>query len=839
MEGFLMKKGWFNNWKMRYVTCSDQVLIIYKTKGDEKTGHAFNVIDCDVKRIDAKRWNRKFVFRLKFGNKRLYLAAEDENSLIKWTNSIRGKVQRASLLGANAMRCIQNEKKRPSTMASLSRADCNQLVAFQTKEFENSLTSVIKSRDDPEAQFKFAEVCGEFLALAHTRGQGLFDSDTIKEISGMNVVKLTYKQRKNYLKRMKIIQFLQTKHLDNVYFPLQCLIDYGGKSLFFETKIDGNESLSPENVQILSSLGLDPSKTKAIQDRDGKLWILDAKTKVKRASKDSVKSFIKELDSMQLFVFDSQSLTEQMRSHNIPVSKLPLLAEMSMIPSIRVLLQIEMIARTCKQIISEKLSEVESTEWTTQIINFYNLILGNDDSAVTFWEGTLTPRIQEKFGVEITRQLPLLHLPQLFFSLQFHTGADFKDVSTYDFTEPKPIHFDSLTSYNSVPHHFLIEICSSIRGLNNETYKLLENGFYDEAMLSLNNSVSLFQSIYGDESIFVASGLSLLSQAYLGLGDTKKANVCARGAIGAGRHFHAGLIPAYLTLISTCPSEEIETYMNTALEIVKFQLGELHWFTADILMSSASAFQESGDFTKAANYSQQALKICHPLLGAGHPKTAQCTLLQGKIQRSMRQFASAQPLIEQSLYSMTAAFGNDSPQVAECLFELSDVLIDSGRTLEAEEHSLKSLSIRMKHFSNESPLIIECNQQLALINDSLGRTEKAFSYYRTLLSYLKNIEDESSFDGIVKVIRNMLCLYFRNCSTAEKPVIHQIRRKKVEQELMKDALQKMLDGDPITLVTEKLRHYLQTGETCDFEMLAAIYHIAIDDIKELNWLEEH
>ena len=256
MEGFLMKKGWFNNWKMRFVTCSDQVLVIYKAKEDEKSGHAYNVINCDVKRIDPKRWNRDFVFRLKFGKKRIYLAAEDENSLTQWTNSIRDRVKRASLLGATAPRCINSNSKRPS-MSSLSRSDYGLVFEFRIAKYEESLFNISKKKNDPEALYKFAEVCGNFLGLVHAKSKELFDSDKIDNVDGLNIETVSFEKRNAYLKRMKINNFLQTKDMENVFFPLQCMIDYGGKSLFFESKIEGNENLSQENITLLESLGLD------------------------------------------------------------------------------------------------------------------------------------------------------------------------------------------------------------------------------------------------------------------------------------------------------------------------------------------------------------------------------------------------------------------------------------------------------------------------------------------------------------------------------------------------------------------------------------------------------
>lgn len=838
MEGFLMKKGWFNNWKMRYVTCSEHVIAIYKTKGDNQIGKTFNVIDCNIKKIDAKRWNRKFVFRLKIADKRIYLAAEDENSLNKWMNAIKGRVQRASLLGANALRCATMDRRR-STMASLSRKDIQQLVEFQTTEYLKAYNKAIESSTDPEAQFKFAETCGEFLSIAHVQAKNIFSQNEIKPIPGINASFISPNERKHYLKRMKLISSLFSLHRNDVYFPLQCLIDYTGKTLFFESKIEGTDQLSPENLQKINEMGLDAEKTKAIQDSEGKLWIFSAKFLKSDEKKIDIAKFVHELDNMQMFVFDSLSLSDAMRSHRIPVSKLPQLAEMTTIPAIRVLYQTEMIARTCKHIISERLAEVDNLQWTQEIIKYFDLILGNNSESDQFWKETLTPMIKDKFDVDIDKHIPMLHMPQLFLSLQFHTGSDFKDTSDYDFTQEHPILLEHLTSINAVPHHFLVEICTSLRNIPEDPYKSLQNGFYNDAVLTLNNRVSLFQSIYGDENIFVASGLSQLSLAYLGLGDIEKADLCARGSIGAGRHFHGALIPAYITLITTCKPEEIDKFTDEAMKIIVFQLSENHWFAADVLIASASAHQNANELPSAVKLAQSAAEIVHPLLGSAHPKTARCSLLQGRIQRVMGHFANAQPLIQQALFAMSSAFGPESAQVAECEFELADVFLDSGKSEEAEGEAQKAYEIRKNIFDQDNSLVINSVQQLALIYDTLNNVEKAFEYYRILMNFLKSLEDETIFEEMVKVMRNILCLFFRSFGVAQRQTVNQLRRKESSNDEMKSLFQKLIDNDPIDFAKDLFEKYQQNGDPSEFDALAAIYHIAMDDMSKLIWLEDH
>ena len=834
-----MKKGWFNDWKMRYVTCSEHILAISKTKGDEKNRAIFNVMDCEIKRIDAKRWNKKFAFRLKIAGKRIYLAADDEKTLQKWMSAIRGRVARASLLGANAIRCTQAEKRRPSTMTSLPRVDYGESLAFETDTFVEGYQAAVRHATDPEAQFRFAEVCGEFLAIAHSQSQVLFQSNRVRSIPGLSVKFVEPSERKIYSKRMKGIASLCAMKDPDVLVPLQCLIDFGGRTLFFQIKIaDRTKDVSKENIAKLAELGLDFTNIDAWQDKNGRLWIMDTGSALeKQVTDEEMRKFVHDLDAMEMFVFDSQSLSETMRARNIPVSQLPKLAEMSTVPGIRVLLQTEMIARVCKNLISESLRTTDPPAWSQEIWRYFDLILGNSQESLDFWTNTLEPEITKKFGVVLTREIPLLHMPQLFFSLQFHTGADFRDIQDYDFTQEHPVLMKHLSSINSVPHHFLVEICTSLREIVEDPYKLLVNGFLNQASLAFNNKVSMYQSLYGDENIFVATGLSQLSQAYSGIGDSEKAELCARGAIGAGRHFHAALIPAYITLITTCRQDEIEIYIKEALEIVTFQLSDSHWFEADVYMAAASAYEMFGDFYEAAKYAQNAAEIVHPLLGPRHPKTARCLLLQGKIQGSLGQYAVARPLIQQALYIMTASFSEDSPQAAECQYELADVLLGSGKAEEAERASLKSLQIRQAHFEPDNSLVLASVQQLALIYDTMEDSDKAFVQYRILMSFLKSLEDESIFEEMVKVIRNILALFFRTLPGVQRRLVNQLKHHEVEHDTMKQIFQKLTDNDPADETKSHLEKYQSSGDFQEFEWLACAYHIAHDDMSDLSWLD--
>jgi tetratricopeptide (TPR) repeat protein len=243
-----------------------------------------------------------------------------------------------------------------------------------------------------------------------------------------------------------------------------------------------------------------------------------------------------------------------------------------------------------------------------------------------------------------------------------------------------------------------------MRNLYENPIKLLHKGFYEEAMLLVNNQVSVYQSIYGDENIFVALGLSLLSSAYCGISDQDKAVLCANGALNAGRVYHCALIPAYTTLIQTALPNEINDYLNKARSVVSFQLGDNHWFIADLLVTAAKTYQSYEKNDIALSSITEASELVASLLGSSHPKTARCILTQGKILRCVHQYGQAESLIQQAIYSMKAAFGDSSVQYAECLYEFADVLIDEGKNDEAITYAQQAFDIRCLVYERFHPI---------------------------------------------------------------------------------------------------------------------------------------
>ena len=58
-------------------------------------------------------------------------------------------------------------------------------------------------------------------------------------------------------------------------------------------------------------------------------------------------------------------------------------------------------------------------------------------------------------------------------------------------------------------------------------------------------------------------------------------------------------------------------------------------------------------------------------------------------------------------------------------------------------------------------------------------------------------------------------------------------------DLILTSFQQILETDPVLFAQSKIDGYQKTGNTAPFDELAALYHLATDDIETLKWLDEH
>jgi tetratricopeptide (TPR) repeat protein len=243
----------------------------------------------------------------------------------------------------------------------------------------------------------------------------------------------------------------------------------------------------PLSSDAFSSIIMPPqndSSARLLDDLSGN--DVDAGNASKYLRTQRIPEFVAKLDTLAIFPYESHTLTQAMHAHGINMRYLGRICELTKLPHVRELVTIEMLARTCKDVLNENMRKTiigahervahiihdlasrgrhlndeamakllqfnrqltEDTE--TNIVDFFNLVLGksSDHENSLFWKNVLLPRVCEKFHFyhqehhqknEQGASDPLcigreiLNPCQLFHAMQYQCGVRFLASEHYDF----------------------------------------------------------------------------------------------------------------------------------------------------------------------------------------------------------------------------------------------------------------------------------------------------------------------------------------------------------------------------------------------------------------------
>ena len=183
------------------------------------------------------------------------------------------------------------------------------------------------------------------------------------------------------------------------------------------------------------------------------------------------------LDSCVELPFDSYSLTKCFHSFGVNMRHMGIVYKLCKADHIKKLILSESIARSIKTSLSielrkiaragkaqsmqaEKRKRSDTDNYIEQqehvlkekrhfILNMFNLALRPSRESSQFWTTVLPDVVFQKFGIELpVNSIPpmnkhmLVHIPQLFLALQYHTGVIFQDHCQYSFENNDEIVFE-------------------------------------------------------------------------------------------------------------------------------------------------------------------------------------------------------------------------------------------------------------------------------------------------------------------------------------------------------------------------------------------------------------
>lgn len=208
-------------------------------------------------------------------------------------------------------------------------------------------------------------------------------------------------------------------------------------------------------------------------------------------------------------------------------------------------------------------------------------------------------------------------------------------------------------------------------------------GNYAEAEPLIQQSLAIWEEVFGPNHLDVATSLNNLATLYQDQGDYTEAEPLYQRSLGI---LEGVLGPEHPDVVATLNNlallyqvegkyAEAEPLYQRSLAVLERVLGPEHPDVVATLNNLATLHQDRGNYTEAELLYQRSLAILERLLGPEHPDLAEGLLNLAVVYQAQDNYAEAEPLFRRSLsmrWSIPA--GEERPDVSEVLENLSAVL---------------------------------------------------------------------------------------------------------------------------------------------------------------------
>lgn len=769
MDGPLLKKGWFDRWKPRYIKCDDRFIKIYHMKDLQNAKSVMTLNGCSVKEIPQQQFNKSCVFSIKADDKKLILAANSESEYSKWISYLKRYAKRPSVLTTNITR-----------NSSISAANRKSILATVHCDRPSLVLDSNHVANAYENEYAFSELCLQFIQLL----QDHFDNSPDTPIPGVELQAISDTERSAINANMKSSIEIMHNKVDNIFIPLQCIVDdktgksYSAKLEFYLPKHRPLSKLSKSKIQLLELfLGISPSEMEKInffEDNRGRLWVMDSSelTNILKSeiSDNQISEFAKQLDNGSAYVYDSASLIMFMKTHRIPVSKLPMLYSQSKTSEAQENCMIEMIVRSCKPIYREYLSKEGP-------VGFLNVVFGSSKQSKNMLNNKIVDSIKKKFRIKIN--ISQVSKPKLLNAFQFHYNIQLNMAKTYNFNSDKPFTSKDIKSYNSVIHHNFIELSNEIFHKHQDPADLMTRQFYKKAIKVLNQRIALLQSLYNESSEYITNDILLLMMAHLEHEDSAMAEVCYTSISTKSNGIALPLSSLFLISKSDCDIQPIVE--NTLNEIRK--------------INGHNSLLEIEFLKKVAKYNPKyldsAIESARQHFGNDHPSVIY-TMIPAMSYEDMKK----------NLPVITNYFGKDSGQLSYFHYMLAEKLIETNQFRDALYHAIESYKLR--RITKKEAIVFESIQQIAFIYDELNEGKNALKYYSALYLYLRQNDDFMTSQLII--LQNILrmCCRLARIDFDTTPMNSQLEVMKTNDVQLKSFVSQIESTDPLTIAGQLL-----------------------------------
>jgi tetratricopeptide (TPR) repeat protein len=305
-------------------------------------------------------------------------------------------------------------------------------------------------------------------------------------------------------------------------------------------------------------------------------------------------------------------------------------------------------------------------------------------------------------------------------------------------------------------------------------------GFYNQAVPSFEQCLSLSEQRFGPKHPKVATSLNNLASLYKSQGKYAEAEPLYLRSLAIREkplgENHPDVAQSLNNLASLYKSQgkyaEAEPLYLRSLAIIEKQLGENHPLVAQSLNNLAGLYKSQGKYEEAEPLYLRSLAIIEKQLGENHPLVAQSLNNLAALYEFQGKYAEAEPLYQRSLAIRQKQLGENHPDVATSLNNLAGLYQSQGKYEEAEPLFLRSLAIREKQLGENHPDVAQSLNNLASLYKSQGKYAEADPLFLRSLAIMEKQLGENHPD-VAQSLNNLAGLYYSQGKYEEAEPLYQ------------------------------------------------------------------
>lgn len=510
------------------------------------------------------------------------------------------------------------------------------------------------------------------------------------------------------------------------------------------------------------------------------------------------------LDSLSYVPVDSYGFTEFLHSHGVNMKLMGLLYSLCKILFVKRIILSEAIARTCKGILKHGLKDISrrskaesisaqyrgrSTEKNYKehndvvnkekkllMLDIFNLVFGQSNLTSSFWSGLLANRLFHKFGINlenIPNLYSILHLPQLFISLQYHTGVVFSDKANYCFNDPRvpsPFQLSDITSCSNYTLKCKFPIPGSIGQYTSKGDSYLVCGLYEDAAIAF--KIQLTSILFSIPEINSPKEIALLGHA------TYKyaLSLFLSGSYVAASEIIQSFIESYpmnsalsgrmLTFLMSCMFKQgnytnAMKYFDLAEEVYKYSLGLNHPVHSLHFCALGDLYYSIEKNKQAILMITFALESSKKILGVDHILSAIFSTKLATIQVSEKTYNQSSKLLLNAVVVFEAALAKGANLTLDnsvCCYILASSLIQSQDfdfAINCTNHSMELATTSNNLDSNISTHLASCLLLLADLFLKKSDANASAGFFQEAWVIIKN--NPNSFPNAAVSLAKITC----------------------------------------------------------------------------------